>query len=63
MRIESKYKARYELENGNLDNWLDQFDNSYFNENKVKEVIFEIVKMLFNVSSLDELIYDISSKY
>ena len=31
LRIESKYKARYELENGNLDNWLDQFDNSYFN--------------------------------
>ena len=63
LRIESKYKTRYELENGNLDNWLDQFDNSYFDENKVKEVIFEIVKMLFNVSSLDELIYDISSKY
>lgn len=63
LRIESKYKARYELENGNLDNWLDQFDNSYFDENKVKAVIFEIVKMLFNVSSLDELIYDISSKY
>ena len=49
--------------NGNSDNWLDQFDNSYFDEKKVKAVIFEIVLMLFNISSLDELIDYISSKY
>ena len=63
LRIESNFKACYELENGSSDNWLDKFDSNYFDENKVKAVIFGIVFMLFNVSSLDELIYVISSKH
>ena len=63
LRIESNFKAFYELENSSSDNWLDKFDSNYFDENKVKAVIFGIVLMLFDVSSLDELIYAISSKH
>ena len=61
-KIECNFKSLYEIQNGNLNNWLNQFE-SYFNQNIAKAIIFDIVRMLFIVSSLDELIDIISSKY
>ena len=61
-KIECNFKSLYEIQNGSLNNWLNQFE-SYFNQNIAKAIIFDIVRMLFIVSSLDELIDIISSKY